>query len=163
MRLQAALEADAQFAESCKPGMRALDYPAVAPQSFAALYPPAGNASLNPTALQIAPAALKVIALVRMQLVRALSRSAAQARYRDQRIERGLECHRVVAVSTCHRQGQRDALGIYDEMALAAEFASVCRVRARLLAPRGLATLALSMLARLQSMQSCSRSLLSMA
>ncbi len=163
MCLQAALEADAQFTEPCKPGMRALHDPAVSPQALAALYTPAGDPCQDAAPLQVAPAALEVVALVRMQLVRALPRSSSQAGYGHQRIERGLERHRIMPVRSRHRQGQRDALRIYDKVALAAEFASVCRVRACLLAPRGLATLALSMLARRQSMRSCSRSLLSMA
>ena len=57
MRLQAALEADAQFAELGKPGIRALHDPAVAPQALAALYTPAGDTRLNAAPLQVAPAA----------------------------------------------------------------------------------------------------------
>ncbi len=150
-------------AESCKPGMRALHDPAMTPQPLTALHTPAGDARQDAAPPQIAPAALEVVALVRMQLVRALPWSPPQAWYGHQRIKRGLERHRIMTIRSRHLQGQRDALRIYDKVALAAELASVCRVRACLLAPRGLATLALSMLARLQSMRSCSRSLLSMA
>ena len=98
-----------------------------------------------------------------MQVVRTLLRASMQAWYGYQRIKRSIERHRVMHVRPCHRQGQRDALRVYDNVAHSAELSSVGRVRPRLMAPPGLATLALSILARLQSMRFCSHSLLSMA
>ncbi len=50
-----------------------------------------------------------------------------------------------------HDTGQWNAIGIYRYVPLAAELAPVSRIRPPLFAPRGLATLALSMLTRLQS------------
>ena len=137
MRLQAALEADAQFAKPGKPGMCALHYPAVAPQALAALYASASDARLNPAPLQVAPAALEVVALVCMQLVWTLPRASSQAWYCHQRIQRCLERHRVMPVRSRDRQGQRDALRIYDKVTLAAELSPVGRVRACLLTPGG--------------------------
>ena len=54
-----------------------------------------------------------------------------------------------VGSSNTQRQGQ--ATAIYDDVPFATELAAVGGIGASLLAPRGLATLAPSMLARLQS------------
>src|SRR5260221_13392892 len=62
-----------------------------------------------------------------------------------------------------YQDHQRDASGIYDDVPLGAELASVRGVWARFLAPRGLGTEEPSMLARLQSIWSCSRKRVSMA
>jgi hypothetical protein len=54
-------------------------------------------------------------------------------------------------IGTGHGQGQVHTTPVHDHMPLAALFAAIGRVRARLLAPRGLGTLAPSILARVQS------------
>ena len=61
------------------------------------------------------------------------------------------------------QDNQWDALGIYNDVLFGAEFASVCGGRARFIAPRGLGTEEPSMLARLQSIWSCSRRRTNMA
>ena len=66
-------------------------------------------------------------------------------------------------VRAADQDHQRDASGIYDDVPLGAELASVRGVGARFLAPRGLGTEEPSMLARLQSIWSCSRKRISMA
>lgn len=57
----------------------------------------------------------------------------------------------------------RNPSGVYDDVSFGAAFFSVGGVRACFLAPRGLGTEDPSMLARLQSIWSCSRKRLSMA
>ena len=66
-------------------------------------------------------------------------------------------------VGTIDEDQQRDASGIYNEVALGAKLVSVRGVGARFLAPRGLGTEEPSMQARLQSIWSCSRRRTSMA
>ena len=104
-----------------------------------------------------------IVAFVGMQLAGPLSWPAIQSRYRWDCIQRAFERHRIVSVRSRDRNGQRDASCIYDDMAFAAEFSSVGRVGASFLAARGLDTLAPSILARLQSIWSCWRSLCSRA
>ena len=69
----------------------------------------------------------------------------------------------VMSVCPANQDHQRDASGVYDDVPLGAEFSSVGGVRACFLAPRGLGTEEPSILARLQSIWSCSRKRISMA
>lgn len=73
MDVETPLEANAQFAEAGKPGVRTLDHPAVSSQPFLAFYAAPGNARRDPSLFQVLPAAGKVVALVRMQFVRAFA------------------------------------------------------------------------------------------
>ncbi len=163
MNVQTPLKADAQLTKTGKPGVRALNYPAMPSEPLALFYASTGDACSDCALLQIASAAGKVVALVRMQCARAFARRTAQARHGWEGIEGALERHRIMPVGTrdCDRQG--NASGIYDQMPFAPEFAPVRRVGAGFLAPRGLATLAASRLARSQSIWSCSRNRQSMA
>jgi hypothetical protein len=111
----------------------------------------------SPSDVLSAPA--EVVARVDMQFAWPLVWPSVQPGHGRNRINRALERHRIMPVSTRHAQGQRNAPGIYDEVPLAAELAPVRWVRAGFLAPRGLGTLAPSMLAHSQSIWSCSRSL----
>ncbi|RUS67254.1 hypothetical protein CUZ56_01197 [Saezia sanguinis] len=137
--------------------MRTLDNPAMTAQPLFALNPLASDAGGNTPASQRTPASAAVVSLISMQLVRAFARPAIQTRHSRDCIQCLLECHRIMAIGTGHRKCQRDSSPIYDEVALAAKLALVRRIRARFLTPRGLATLAPSMLARSQSIWSCSR------
>nr|EUJ13076.1 hypothetical protein RSP673_17655 [Ralstonia solanacearum P673] len=98
-----------------------------------------------------------------MQLIWALARPAIQAAYSGNRIQRGFECDRIMSIGSRYGDCQGNASRVDYEVPFAAELASVRRVRPGLFAPRGLGTLAPSMLARLQSIWSCSRSRTSMA
>lgn len=163
MNVKTTFETDAQFAETSKPGMSALNYPAVPPKLLLAFYAAPRDTSGDATLAQITPTARKIVSLVRMQLTRALAGLAIQARHRRNGIERGLECYRIVSVGARDRDGQRNASRVYDDVPLRPELAPVGWVRAGFLAPRGLGTLAPSILARSQSIWSCSRSRRSIA
>lgn len=69
----------------------------------------------------------------------------------------------VVPVRTADQHHQRDASGIYNDMLLGAKLAYIGGVGARFLASRGLGTEEPSMLARLQSIWSCSGKRVTMA
>lgn len=96
-------------------------------------------------------AALVVIALVCMQLCWPFARAPLQTCDGRERIHARLKHLGVMPVRSADQNHQRDASGIYDDVPLGAEFASVRGVGARFLAPRGLGTEEPSMLARLQS------------
>ena len=141
----------------------ALYNPAMLAWLFAALDTSPGNPAGNASSPEIGTAALVVVAFVRMQLRRPLACPPRQARNGWNRIHALLKTSWSRAAGTTNEDRQRDASGIYNEVALAAKLASVRGVGARFLAPRGLGTEEPSMLARLQSIWSCSRRRTSMA
>ncbi|PXW28331.1 hypothetical protein SAMN05445871_3952 [Paraburkholderia caballeronis] len=157
MNVETTLETNAQFAETGKPGVGALDHPAMSPELLLAFYTATRDTGRDATLSQVTPTASKVITLVRMQFARALTGLAIQARHCWNRIDCGLERHRVVPVGAGDRDSQRNASCVYDDVPFRPELSPVRRVGAGFLAPRGLATLAASRLARSQSIWSCSR------
>ncbi len=128
------------------------------PEPVIALDAAPGNTRRDAQLAQVGAATRKVIALVGMQLVRPASGPTATAAHRRQGIDQLLEHHRVMPIGWRDAEDQRDAMAVRDDVALAAELAPVRRVGAGVLAPRGLATLAASMLARLKSNLSAPRS-----
>lgn len=158
MNVDAALEAGAQLAKGSEPGMGALDNPPMAPEPVIALDAFAGDAILDASALEVGTAPRVVITFVRMQLLGPAAAPAALAAHRWQCVNQLIEHHRVMAVGSGDAKDQRDALAVRDDVALAAEFAPVRGVGARIRAPRGLGTLAPSTLARLKSSLSALRS-----
>ncbi len=163
MDIEPSFETNAYLSKAGKPSVRALNHPPVTAQALPALDALAGDPGPYAAPLQILPASAAVVSLVGMQLVGALTRPAIQATYRGNRIQGGFECDRVMSIRPCYGDGQGNASGIDYEVPLAPEFAAIRRVRPGLFAPRGLGTLAPSILARLQSIWSCSRSRTSMA
>ena len=151
MNVDAPLKASAQLAKGSQPCVRALDHPAMTPESVIALDAAPGNTRRDAQLAQVGAATRKVIALVGMQLVRPPARPAALSSHQWQGIDQLLEDHRIVPIGTGDAEHQRDALAVRDDVALAAKLAPVRWVGAGVLAPRGLATLAPSMQARLKS------------
>ncbi len=74
MNVQTPLKADVQLAKTGKPGVRTLDYPAMPCEPLTLFYAATGDACSDCALLQIASAASKVVALVRMQCARAFAR-----------------------------------------------------------------------------------------
>ena len=66
MNVETTLETNAQFAETGKPGMRALDYPAIPAEPLLTFHATAGDAGRDAALPQVTTAACKVIAFVRM-------------------------------------------------------------------------------------------------
>ena len=158
MNVNTTLEAGAQLAEGSQPGVSALDHPAVTPQPIIALDALAGDAILDASTLEMSMASRVVVTFVRMQFHRPPARPAPLATHRRHSVDQLLEDHRIVTIGPGDAEDQRDALAVRDEVALAAEFAPVRRVGPGVRAPRGLGTLAPSMLTRLKSSLSALRS-----
>ncbi|QKM56467.1 hypothetical protein B7759_05022 [Burkholderia glumae] len=137
MNIEASFEANSKLAESGKPGMRTLDDPTMPAQPFAAFDTAACNTSLDAALSRITSATPEVIPFVSVQFARALAWRTVQPGYRRNGIERRLECHRIVAVGSHDRDGQRNAACIYDDVSLRSELAAVGRVGAGFLALRG--------------------------
>jgi len=163
MDIEPPLKSDPQLSEPSKPCVGALDNPAVFSQPLTAFNASAGNPAQDAFGLQIGPATTVVVALVRMQFSGALARPARQASERRDCVNAGFEQHGVMPVGPADQHHQRNAPSVYDDMPFGAQFAPVGWVGACLLAPRGLGTVEPSMLARSQSIWSCSRSRTSIA
>ena len=158
MSIETSFEADTQFAETGKPCVGAFDYPAMSSEFFATLDTAAGDTCRDTSLLQRFTAMRIVVTLVSMYLVWALPRPPGHTWHGWYCIKHRLKHFRVVPVGSGDDQRQRDALSVYCDMTLAAELSPVGWIWPGLFAPRGLATLAPSMLTRLQSIASYPRS-----
>ncbi len=118
--------------------MRALSPIDVCPNACCSRIPFRAMRLVIPLSLQIVTATLVVISFVCMQLDWSAPWPAFESFDRWQRIQALLKPHRVMPVCCTDQHNQRNAASVYNNMALAAELASVCRVGACLLAPRGL-------------------------
>lgn len=163
MYVESALKTDSLFPEASKPGMCPLDDPAVSTQAFFTFDTFASDARCDAAFSQKPSASGIVVALVGMQFAGALPWPSIQSRHGRDSIQCALECYRIMPVCPCDRDCQRNASCINDDVPFAAQFSTIGWVWASFLPPRGLATLAPSILARLQSSWSCSRNLLSIA
>lgn len=70
MEIDPAFEANAQLAHGGEPGMGSLDYPTVTPQPVVALDPFAGDARADAPLPEVIAAAVDIVGLVGVQLVR---------------------------------------------------------------------------------------------
>ncbi|CAM3408953.1 hypothetical protein DETS111669_08530 [Delftia tsuruhatensis] len=161
--IQPSFKADSQLAKACKPAVRPLHHPPVFAQPLAALNASSSNPANDAPLPQVGSASLEVVAFVGVQLCRSSTGTSWQASNRRNRVHAPLEHLGVVPVRAADQDHQWDASGIYDDVPLGAELASVRGVGARFLPPRRLGTEEPSMLARLQSIWSCSRKRVSMA
>ena len=158
MSIETSFEADTQFAETGKPCVGTFDYPAMSSEFFATLDTAAGDTCRDTSLLQRFTAMRIVVTLVSMYLVWALPRPPGHTWHGWYCIKHRLKHFRVVPVGSGDDQRQRDALSVYCDMTLAADLSPVGWIWPGLFAPRGLATLAPSMLTRLQSIASYPRS-----
>ena len=154
--VEPAFVADREASKLVEPCEGSLDDPAVAAKLLAGVDPSAGDARPDLAAATCVAAAAMVIRLVRVQLVRAPSGSAALARDRRDGIDQRLEGRAVVDVGAGQEKPQRNAAPVRDQMALGAGSASIRRVRPGGRTPFFAAMDELSTQARLQSIRSAS-------
>lgn len=147
----APLVADGEAAKTVEPCQRSLDNPSVPAQPFAAVYASPENAGRDPALPAFAPAAVMVVSLVGVELVRALARTSTTVAHAWHGIQNGCQHHAVVPVGRAQLHPERGAPAVDHKMALHARFAAIRRVRAGLGTPLFVATAALSRDARLQS------------
>ena len=151
MDVGAPLIADGEAAKTVEPCQRSLDNPSVSAQPFAAVYASPGNAGHDPALPAFAPAAVMVVGLVGVELVRALARTSTTVAHAWHGIQGGCQHHTVVPVGRAQPHPERGALPVDHKMALRARFAAIRGVRAGFCTPLFAATAALSRDARLQS------------
>ena len=151
---------DRQTSKATQPGQRALDDPAIATQALAALDTLARDSHLDVPLVQRLAAARDVIGLVSIQLGWPFARSTPWAFDRLHDVEQRFKMDAVMAVGGSQEDGQRDALTLDDQMVFAAGcplgVALVREIPTDLLAPLFAGILALSRLARFQSIRSVS-------
>jgi hypothetical protein len=156
-----ALVAHLEPAEAVEPRERSLHHPAILPKALArfdAAPRDAGDDAARPQRLS---AARVVIALVGMQLHRALAWASAPPVGQPQRwdrIDRLFQQLRIMHVGPREGHRQRHTMAVDHDMALRAQLAAIGWILASLLAPPGAGTLALSSDARSQSICPTSRS-----
>lgn len=157
------LVTDAQAPVTIQPRDSALDYPAMPTESLATLDAPARDARRDATSAQLLQQRLRVISLVGVQLRGALARAADGALDRLDGVHRLKHHAGVVDVGRAHRDRERDALPVHDQMAFRARFAAIRRILPGLTAPLCAGTAEESREARDQSMRSASPRWLSKA
>lgn len=146
--------ANNEAAELIEPGKASLNDPAMPTGSGFALDIAARDARDDATTTQFAPVDRVIVALVGVDLVRALSRTPAWAANRRDAINEWDQPGAVIDIGGREFDDERDALSIHGKMPLRAGFAAIGRVRAGVLAPFLAGTLAASTEARSQSMPS---------
>src|SRR3954465_6854531 len=151
MNIGPPLVADGQPAEAAEPGERALHHPAVTAEACARVDPLARDADADVALAQGAATAGNVVGLVGVQLGRALAPPSIGLLDRGHGIEQILEDGAVVPIGTAQERDERDPGAVAHNVALRARFATIRRVGADEVAPLLAGTLALSKLARLQS------------
>ena len=130
------LQSGFAVSKACKPAVRPLHRPPVLTQPLAALNASSGNPANDAPLPQVGSASLEVVAFVGVQLCRSSTGTSWQASNRRNRFHAPLEHLGVVPVRAADQDHQWDASGIYDDVPLGAELASVRGVWARFLAPR---------------------------
>jgi hypothetical protein len=148
--VQPTLEADTQLAKAGKPRVGSPHHTAMFTQALAAFDAPPGNPASYAMAAQVRSESRVFIAVVRMQLRGPAPRPSAQSLDCWECIDALFEHHGVVPIDATAQHHQRNTPGVYDDVPLGAELASISGVGACFLAPRGRGTDEPSILARLQ-------------
>lgn len=133
------------------PGEAALDDPADTAESRAVFGLAAGDAARDAALAQAAAVFLVVVATIGDDQIGPSARSPGAALDRWDAVEQRLELGDVVAVGAGQHPGERDAVGVDEEVVLGARTAPVDRARARRGAPFLACTWLESAIARLQS------------
>lgn len=158
MNVHAPFIADRQAAIPIEPRERSFDHPAVATQALAGVNSLARNPHLDVAAMQEATAARDVVRLVGMEFGRSFAPSPRGLCDRRHSVDQFLEHHAVVAVRPGQQRGQRNPVAFADHVPFRAWPAAIGGIRADRIAPLLAGTLALSRLARLQSIRPVSPS-----
>jgi hypothetical protein len=151
--------ANLQPAIAIEPGQGPLHYPAIAPEALAGVNRTPCDARGDASLAQGLPTPREVVPLVRMQLVRSLSRSPMRTFDGPNGIDRRLQHSGVMHVGCRLRYGERDPVSVGHNMPLRARFAAIRWIRPGFGAPPGAGTLAESSDARDQLIWSACPSL----
>lgn len=137
-----------------EPTPSALNYPAMAAQSLAAVYPSASYPHFYTTLADCSTTGRIIIPFVSVQFIRPLARASFGSLNRLNRIEHLGQHLRIVNVSRSLLHRERDAFSFDHNMALRTRFAAIRWIRPGRRAPFGAGTENESIQARLQSILS---------
>ena len=154
MNVGSSFIADFQPLVAVQPRLRALDHPAMTTELLLRLNALAGDPRRNPPSAQCRLVLLRLVSLVRVQLVGSFAGPPRRMLDRLDRVNRRLKHGRLVDVGRGQEDGERDALPVDHKMALRALFAAIRWILPGLFAPPGEGTVEASIAARLQSMRS---------
>lgn len=115
-----ALVAGPQTAEVVQPGEAALDHPALLAQARAVIAAAPGDHGLDPARAKLAAVLVEVISAVGEQSSRKPARSTAATCDRLEAVDQGQKLGDVVAVAAGKRDGQRDSVGVGQQVMLGA-------------------------------------------
>ena len=158
MDVCATVVADEETAESVQPGEGALDFPAVATESFAGFPSGAGDARDDAAATAGCAIFRRVIGLVCVEFARPLAWSSDGSGDGLHRVEHALQHRRVVNVCRRHLDREGKSVSVDNQVMFAARAPSVARVRSGILAPLFAGTSDESTEARSQSIRPASPS-----
>ena len=158
MNISSSLIAHREPAVLTQPRQCPLHHPSVLAQLLRALHTLARNPHLDASSAKCLPAPRNVVSLVRVQLLRTLAGSAFRSLDRLDAIQELLKHHRVVPVGSRDDNIERDAIAVDHNVTLRTRFSPIRRIRAGLRTPFFAGTVALSRLARSQSISSASPS-----
>ena len=161
MDLGPALEAHQQTSELMQPGDGALDGPADLPEARSVGRSAASDHGADTASTQLGAVGVVVIAAVGNEHPRAPARAAGAPRDRRHGVDQRDQLSDVVAVAAAQADRERDARGVDEKVVLGAGPAPVDRARARFGAPFFACTWLESTIARLKSIASAARSLVS--
>ncbi len=158
MDIRSPLVPDRQPPVPGQPCQRPFDHPAVTAQALAGIDALARDPDRDVAAPQEPSAPGQIVRLVGMQLRGAFAAAACWRPDQRHGIDQRLEDHAVVPVRAGQEGRQGNALAIGDQMPFRAWLAAIGGIRPDRLAPLFAGTLALSRLARSQSIRSASPS-----
>ena len=144
-----------------EPGNRSFHHPAVNAQTAAVLRSSLSENRLDSQRSKDPAVRLRIISPVSLKLLRTSSGTTDLSRYPSYGLNQRNQLRHVVAVGAGDRDGQRDTLGIREEVVFGAHFPSIRRIRTRLRPPKTARTDELSTMAREKSIRSAFRKWLS--
>ena len=158
MDIRTALITDLKPSIAVQPRVCPLDDPTMPAELLLRLDALACDSRLDPALAQCRLVLLRLIAFIRVQLVRALAGTTSRPFDGLNRIQGLLEHRGVVDVRRGQKDRKRDALFVDNKMPLRSLFAAIRRILPGFFAPPGEGTVEESIAARVQSMRSASPS-----
>lgn len=154
MNIGSSIGAKREALELVQPSERTFDDPSITSESLRRVDAATSDACDDLTNAAIRSAENEVVAFVGVNLLGTRARSAERPSDSRHGFQQRDEEIAVVNVRGAERDGEWNALGVYDDVVLRARLSAVRRVRARLLAPPFARTLEASSAARDQSIAS---------
>ena len=156
MDVVAAFASDAEATELMEPTDRAFDDPTIDSQSTAMRCPAFGKDWPNSSPSQLPTMRLRVVGAVSLNAIRPSTRPAPLSLHGWNGVDQRHQLSHIMPIGTGQRCGQRNAIGVRDQVMLAAGFTAIRWIGSRFFPPCIARTDEESTIARDQSMRSAS-------